>query len=1073
MKHIFLSLGMVLLSFLAIGQKDSITTFKVFGACGMCEDRIEEAAKGRGVSHADWDVSTNLLTVHYDASKTPLKRIKDRILGVGHDLEDRKAPDAVYNKLPDCCLYRDMEKTGHAPVAAAAEVSKETTATIKVYGACEMCKDRIEEAAKGKGVSAATWNLETHMLTLVYDASKTSLTKIEDRILEVGHDVENRKAPDAVYEKLPDCCLYRGMENTTQAAAPTPAIPTIPAIESISEDGKIATARFKVFGACGMCEDRIENAAKMRGVTTADWDVNTGMMTVVYAPDKTSLTKIEDRILEVGHDLAGRKAPDEVYSKLPKCCLYRDMASTGHAQLDWQNDTGAQPIAEDRQVRGVVLRSNAKGEFTPIPAVSVYWLDAEGGTTTNEDGVFTIAPISASNRLVVSHAGLIADTITINEHKMVTVVMEENNSGRLQEVVVTSRRLTSYFNTSSPIRMQTMSEKELFKAACCNLSESFETNPSVDVTFNDAITGNKQIQLLGLSGNYTQLTLENMPGPRGLATPIGLNFIPGPWVESIQLTKGIGSVANGFESISGQINIEIKKPNGDQKLFANAYINDMGKSDLNLNLAGKVSDKWSSALLLHYDFLFNEKIDFNKDGFRDMPAGQQYNVLNRWAYDNAKGLMMQFGAHYLSFDKTGGQLNFDKKQQGSTNIYGLGMAADRMEGFAKIGYVFPQKQYKSIGLQLSAYRHNQENYFGKLQYDALQHNAYANLIYQNIIGSTTHKFRTGLSYVRDNYDEQFGTSSFGRSENVGGAFFEYTYTPHERFDVVAGIRGDYNNLFGFFVSPRLHVRFAPVPNTVFRFSAGRGQRTANVFAENMGLMASNRTWILNDNRLGPNHGLNPEVAWNKGISFDQKFRLFNRNASLNVDFFRNDFSNQTIVDLEDPRLVQIRNLEGKSYANSLQVETNISPARNLELRLSYRYFDVKQDYGDGVTERPFNAAHRGFANLGYERGKWKFDFTANLIGSKRIPSTASNPQGLRLPERSPAYTLMNSQITYTAGKIRPMDFYLGVENLGNYFQKNPVIDAANPFGLHFDASMVWGPVYGRTIYAGWRFILNK
>ena len=629
----------------SLSAQDTTVTFKVFGACGMCEDRIEAAARGRGVSAADWEVATNMLTVNYDASKTQLDRIKKRIVEVGHDLEDQKAPDAVYEKLPDCCLYRDMEKTGHALPESPA---KDTTVTIKVFGACGMCEDRIEAAAKGRGVSAADWEVTSNMLTLQFNPAQTSLTSIEDRILEVGHDLVDRKAPDAVYEKLPECCLYRDMEKTGHALpvaeeAPQASIgETVE--ESISADGKMATARFKVFGACGMCEDRIETAVKGRGVSTADWDVNTGMLTVVYSPDKTELARIQDRILEVGHDLVDRKAPDAVYEKLPDCCLYRDMEKTGHAPLEWQTNPDAE-LQADNNVRGVVMRSTLQGEFTPLPAVSIYWQGAEGGTTTNEDGVFSIPRIAGANNLVVSHAGLIADTITINDNRLFTIVMEENNSGRLQEVVVTSRRLSSFVSTASAIRMQTMTEQELFKAACCNLSESFETNPSVDVSFNDAITGTKQIQLLGLSGNYTQLTLENLPGPRGLATPLGLNFIPGPWVESIQLTKGIGSVANGFESIAGQINIEMKKPEGDQKLFANVYLNDMAKGDVNLNLATHVSDKWSTALLMHYDFLYNQKVDFNQDGFRDLPTGHQYNIINRWRYDNGKGFMMQFGGH--------------------------------------------------------------------------------------------------------------------------------------------------------------------------------------------------------------------------------------------------------------------------------------------------------------------------------------------------------------------------------------------------------------------------------------------
>ena len=332
-----------------------------------------------------------------------------------------------------------------------------------------------------------------------------------------------------------------------------------------------------------------------------------------------------------------------------------------------------------------------------------------------------------------------------------------------------------------------MTDKELFKAACCNLSESFETNPSVDVSYNDAVTGSKQIQLLGLSGSYTQLTVENLPGPRGIATPLGLNSIAGPWVESIQLTKGIGSVANGYESIAGQINVELKKPENSERLFANAYINDFGKTDLNLNLAQKLGSKWSTGILLHDDFLNNQKLDVNNDGFRDLPTGNLFSALNRWKFDNGKGWLMQFGVKALIDKRTGGDVNYDpSKDKLTTNYYGLGITTSRFEEFAKIGYVFPQKKYKSFGLQLSSFQHKQDSYFGLTTYNAKQNNFYSNLIYQSIIGTTANKFRTGISFVYDNYKEDFRNTNYDRKEAVPGAFFEYTYDPSDKFSAIAG-----------------------------------------------------------------------------------------------------------------------------------------------------------------------------------------------------------------------------------------------------------------------------------------------
>ncbi|MEY3873607.1 MAG: hypothetical protein RL363_328, partial [Bacteroidota bacterium] len=611
---------------------------------------------------------------------------------------------------------------------------------------------------------------------------------------------------------------------------------------------------------------------------------------------------------------------------------------------------------------------------------------------------------------------------------------------------------------------------ELLKAACCNLSESFETNPSVDVSYNDAVTGSKQIQLLGISGNYTQLTVENLPGPRGLATPLGLNSIAGPWIESIQLTKGVGSVANGFESIAGQINVELKKPETAEKILANVYVNDFGKTDLNLNVAHKINAKWSTGLLLHDNFINNTKLDMNSDGFRDIPTGNQFSLVNRYKFDNSKGVMAQFGFKVLTDDKTGGEVAFNPALHKNTNQqYGIGIKTERYEFFGKLGYVFPQQQFKSIGLQFNAIDHAQNSYFGLTNYNAKQQTVYGNLIYQSIINSTINKFRTGISVQYDKYNEDFKSINYTRKEIVPGAFFEYTYTPNEKFSLVAGLRGDNNNLYGAFLTPRLNMRYEPIKGTTIRVSAGRGQRTANIFAENNSVFVSAREVNIITNTATKAYGLSPEIAWNKGISIDQKFRLFYNNASLGIDFFRNDFENQVVVDLEDPRAVSFYNLKGKSFSNSFQAELNFEPVQKFDIRIAYRYFNVMQDFNGKLIERPFISRNRAFISFDYAtENSWKFNYTLTYNGSKRITSTKQNPLVYQLPTASPSYILMNAQVTKTIGKKWPIDFYTGVENISNFMQQNPIVAAAAPFSPYFDASMVWGPISGRMLYVGWR-----
>lgn len=821
---------------------------------------------------------------------------------------------------------------------------------------------------------------------------------------------------------------------------------------------KDTTVTFKVSGLCEMCKERIEKAAQGKGVIAADWDVESKILTLQYDPSSTNPEKVQQRIADVGHDTELKKAKDYVYKELPECCWYRDPSKQTHG--DEEDD-------EHDQVMGVVMETDAKGNLKALSGANVISKKTGKGVATNESGFFSITPAASQSIITISYAGFQSKEITVTKGQHLNIVL--NPSTGLQEVKVVAHQKSSYVSGKSVARTLVMTDKELFKAACCNLSESFETNAAVDVSYNDAVTGSKQIQLLGLSGIYTQLSLENLPGPRGLATSLGLNYIPGTWVESIQLTKGPGPVVNGFESIAGQINVELKKPETAEQLFANAYVNSMGKTDINLNLSKQVAKNWSTALLVHDAFLKN-KVDFNKDGFRDLPTGNLFSVMNRWKYDNAKGLMGQIGVRILMDDKTGGQTAFDPdKHKLTTDYYGLGINTKRYEAFAKIGYVFPEKRYKSFGLQLSAFRHEQDSYFGLTIYNAKQNNFYGNLIYQSIIGNSNHKFRTGLSLVSDQYNELFRSDKYKRTETVPGAFFEYTYSHPDNFDVILCIRADHNSLFGFFVTPRLHLRYEPVSGTVIRISAGRGQRTANIFAENSGALVSARTVSILNASPGKAYGLNPEIAWNEGISVDQKFRLLHRSGSIGLDFFRTDFQNQVVVDLDNSAgELNFYNLQGRSYSNSFQAEVDYELLSKLNLRLAYRLFDVKTNYHGELLQRPFVSKERGFANLAYEIRGWKFDYTVTFNGTKRIPYTGDNPVQYQLNEKSPSYTLMNAQVTKTFGNKFPIDVYIGSENLTNYFQKKVIIAADQPFGNNFDASMVWGPVSGRMFYTGVR-----
>ena len=644
----------------------------------------------------------------------------------------------------------------------------------------------------------------------------------------------------------------------------------------------------------------------------------------------------------------------------------------------------------------------------------------------------------------------------------------------LKEIKVQSAQKSLQKSLKLTANTTLLSSKELLKAACCNLAESFETNPSIDVNFSDALTGTKQIKMLGLTSPYLMITEENIPSVRGASQAYGLSFTPGTWVESIQITKGAGSVVNGYESISGQINTELIKPINDIPFFLNAYGSSDSRFELNTHFNRKISDKWATSLFVHGNTRIS-KNDMNNDGFLDNPLAKQVNILNRWQYTNAeKGWVSFVNFRYMNDKKQTGELNFDpNRDKLTTNYWGSEINTERIDISTKIGYVFPDMPFQSIGFQNAFNSHNQESYFGLNQYNIKQSSYYSNLIFNSIIDNTMHKFATGLNFTYDNYEEFVNVADYSRADNSVGAFFEYTYDNTNNFSVILGGRVDNHNRLGTFLTPRLHVRYNPLEKGVLRFSAGRGKRSANIFAENQQLFGSSRNFeILNSG--GKIYGLNPEIAWNYGLSFTQKFLLFNRNSDFGFDFYRTDFQNQVVVDLyQGPQQVVFYNLNGKSFANSLQVEFNYELAKHFNLRTAYKYYDIQTDYQYVTQERPLQAKHRFFGNLEYQThllndGKqWKFDFTINWLGKQRLPATISNSGLDSMPDFSSSFFVMNMQVTRIFSSI--FEVYVGGENIGNYKQQKAILGSDNPFGTTFDTSIIYAPIFGQMYYAGLRF----
>lgn len=724
-------------------------------------------------------------------------------------------------------------------------------------------------------------------------------------------------------------------------------------------------------------------------------------------------------------------------------------------------------LSNSQSITGTVFGNNDKGK-EPLPGVNVVWEGTSEGTASKTDGSFKLNKKNEQHMLVFSFVGYEPKTVHVHDTDPLEVVLQPNL--KLEEVTVIKKDRGTYLSVINPIQTENISSAELHKAACCNLAESFETNPSVDVSYSDAITGAKQIKLLGLHGTYSQLQVENMPTLRGLATTFGLTYIPGPWLESIQVSKGAASVLNGYESIAGQINAELKKPDSDEKLFLNTFANNEGRYEFNGNTNIRVKgDTLTTGIFVHASDMSKEN-DHNHDGFLDSPLSSTIEIANRWKYNSHKGLMAQAGVTLLSNDRMGGQVGASTNRPPSINDpYGVHIKNNRVDGFFKSGIV-SHDNHRALAILTNFARHETESYYGLTPYNADETRFYGNLVYtQDLDEAAIHVLNSGVSYIYDDFNENLYDSNIQRTEKVPGVFTEYTYKPNNKLTLMTGIRADFHNIFGNFVTPRMHFRYQFTDHYTIRASAGKGYRTANVISENSFLLSNSRHISYTNDAM-------QEKAWNYGFAFIQNYKLLGRDLSINAEFFHTDFQQKLVVDRETSSdFIFLLPSTEKAYANSLQFDVRWQPIERLDLLLAYRMNDIKETIGGELKKTPLTSDYKGLINLNYTTHlkKWMFDYTLQFNGGGRIPRVYEEWMNRAqiagdFFEFSP-YTIMNAQITKY---FRYWNIYLGVENLTDFTQNNPIEGANDPFGPEFSATNIWGPTMGRKIYLGLRFTLN-
>lgn len=744
------------------------------------------------------------------------------------------------------------------------------------------------------------------------------------------------------------------------------------------------------------------------------------------------------------------------------------------------------------QVSGVVLDSHGE----PMIGANVYWAGTGVGVATDIDGSFTLMPVKANNTLVASFVGYHNDTTVVLNRKPLTIVLIEE--AILDEVTITERKLGVLRSRTSAFDTHTIGTEELCRAACCNLSEAFETNASVDVSYADAATGAKQIRLLGLSGTYVQLLQENTPGVRGLAQTFGLSYIPGPWMSSIQVSKGTSSVINGYEATSGQINVELLKPQTQNPLSVNLMLNSELHAEANIMGGWEIMHdsvrqrSLHTGIMAHYQQGFMA-MDENKDSFVDMPKSQNANLINRWAYTQGD-YTFQALVRGLYDKRLGGQL-----ADTITHPYHIDLTTWRVEGFMKNGYVFDHETGSSIALITAASYHDQQNQYGHKEWNASQLNVYLNAIYQgNWEGGglidNDHRLSAGLSVNYDRYREQLSTliPTLDRDEVTPGVFAEYSYTYADQLSLVTGVRADWSSRYGFFFTPRANVRYSPFTWWTIRASAGMGYRSPNAIADNANILPSSRQLMMAANAAGePN--IQQERAVNAGLSTTFYIPIASRELQLSMEYYHTHFINSLIVDFDqDPHQVHIYNQSdmpgAQSFAHSAQIEATMEVLRGWTWTAAFRWTDIKQTTigADGIAalrQKPLTNQFKGVITTSYQTPlkKWQFDLTAQFNGGGRMPDgrneywlhSSAAHQYYEGDDGTLYYKWYPQLMAQITKYFRTCSIYVGAENMTNFKQQSPIIGATEPFGTEFDASMAWGNITGWKVYLGFRYDLER
>ncbi|MAT38973.1 MAG: TonB-dependent receptor [Ectothiorhodospiraceae bacterium] len=711
------------------------------------------------------------------------------------------------------------------------------------------------------------------------------------------------------------------------------------------------------------------------------------------------------------------------------------------------------------------------GDTVALVGAHVFWIgDHEHGRMTDEAGYFQLhMPDGDERRLVASYVGYEPDTL-VPPAEQTHIDFYLEGIREIGEVVVEAEASSSFISKEHDLKTEVVTELELQRAACCDLAGCFSRTTGVDNEAADVITDTKQLKMLSVDGVYTQVLIDNIPWmTNGLNTRFAVSHIPGTQLDKIAVSKGLGSVLQGYESISGQVNAILKDAEADNLAMFNMFANSFRESQYNLNAVQKVGD-WNAILTAHSTQEAG-KVDGDGDSFLDVPLVTRYMIYNKWKYESSENETESYTAvKFLDEQREGGQGGFSsERDRGTVNAYGQSLNTRRFDAYHKTSIDLGDES--SLEFLASASTHTMDSYFGTTEYIADQQSVYGDVRYRFITSEVNQiTVGTGYRYLGLNEDISFLQNPHAKTydgmyetdESIIGVFAE---NKHYFFDdallFTVGLRTDYHNKYDLLVTPRVLAKYVFDDFTTLRASAGMGYRSPHIFSEQFYLMASWR-----DIEIDP--AMDIEEAFNYGVNFTHQFDAFAVPMTFGLDLYRTEFTNQIRADYDaDPSKILFTNLDGRSISNSVIVEVSADPMPGLDLKSSYTFSDVYEENGDKRDYIEFVPKHKVLGTVSYEFVEgWRADGSVEWMGSQILPNTEAYPEQFQIPHASENFTMLGFQLTRT---WEFFDTYAGVENILDHRQENPILNAQNPFERYFEPTFVWGNVKGREFYAGIRW----